>query len=96
MLPGTIRNLYMKCGKSGCVCQTDATARHGPYYLWDRKVGKKLTSKMIPTKVVPVLKKGIESRKLLEKLVHEAIKIGQEIAVELVEDERNKRDGTVK
>ncbi len=92
VLPGTIRQLYMKCGKSGCACQTNAGARHGPYFLWDRKVGKKLTSKMIPAKIVPLLKKGIQNRKELEKLVQEAVEISQEMAVNIVEDEKKRRD----
>ena len=91
VLPGTIRKLHMKCGKSGCVCQTDMGAKHGPYYLWDRKVGKKLTSKMVPSNMIPILKNGIENRKALEKLVQEAIKIGQEMAVELIENEKKRR-----
>lgn len=91
VLPGTIRKLYMKCGKSGCACQTDVGARHGPYYLWDRKVGKKLTSKMVPSNMIPVLKSGIENRKALENLVQETIKIDQEMAVELIENEKKRR-----
>ena len=91
VLPGTIRKLYMKCGKSGCACQTDVDARHGPYFLWDRKVRKKLTSKMIPSNMIPLLKSGIENRKILESLVQEAIKIGQEMAVELIENEKKRR-----
>lgn len=96
VLPGTIRQLYMKCGKSGCACQTNAEAKHGPYFLWDRKVGKKLTSKMIPAKTVPFLKKGIENRKMLEKLVQEAVKISQEMAVNIVEDAKKQRDENCK
>ena len=91
VLPGTIRKLYMKCGKSGCACQADIGARHGPYHLWDRKVGKKLTSKMVPPNMISVLKSGIENRKALEKLVQETIKISQEMAVELIEKEKKRR-----
>lgn len=91
VLPGRVRHLYMKCGKSGCACQKNVDAKHGPYYLWDRKVNKKLTSKMISVKMISFIKKGIENRKVLEKLVQETIEIDQETATNIVEDEKKWR-----
>ncbi len=84
-LPGTIRTLYMKCGKAGCPCQKDDNARHGPYNLWDRKVDKKLSSKMIPSTDLKKMRIWIEERRKLEKLVEEALSLSQEIVNDMIE-----------
>lgn len=88
VLPGTVRKLFMRCGKSGCACHTDKKARHGPYHLWDRKIGKKLSSKMLSKNDLGDVKKGIEARKKLEALVAEAIRLSQEIATKKIDEKK--------
>jgi hypothetical protein len=34
ILPGCIRQDYLKCGTATCSCQNDPDKRHGPYYRW--------------------------------------------------------------
>ena len=35
VIPGTIRTVYLKCGKEGCCCMTGTDAdKHGPYLFW--------------------------------------------------------------
>jgi hypothetical protein len=88
-IPGTIRMIYSKCGKHNCACQSDPKARHGPYYLWDRKVKGKLSSKMIPKTMVSQIKFWIQNRQKLESLVAELLSLSQESAAEQVEKNRN-------
>jgi hypothetical protein len=88
-VPGTIRTTYLKCGKPSCACWKDKNARHGPYYFWDRKVDGNLSSKSITKQMVPLLKKWIENRKGAEKLFFEILKLGQTIAADRVEIEKN-------
>lgn len=90
-LPGRLRTIFSKCGKEYCACQKNKKARHGPYVLWDRKLNGKLTSKMVPKKMVMQIKKWIENRNRLEVLLQEIFELSQSVASNLVENERNSR-----
>ncbi len=87
--PGSLRTIYSKCGRDYCACQTDKKSRHGPYILWDRKVGGKLSSKMVSKEMAVQIKKWIENRNKLEKQVQEILVISQSIISNLVEESRN-------
>lgn len=92
LAPGRLRTTFMKCGNSGCACHKDETAKHGPYHLWDRKVGKKLTSKMVSNEDFKNIKKWIEERKKSEILFSKIVKLSQEIITEMVEKNKIQRD----
>lgn len=94
-VPGTVRKIFLKCGKPTCACQKDKSARHGPYYLWDRKVGKKLTSKSIDPRDAVQIKKWIENRIYLEKQIREIINLSQAIAADAIETQKKKGGKTV-
>jgi len=80
-IPGTIRETYLLCGKSGCVCADNDAARHGPYYLWNRKVAGKLTSKSIPKDKLKLFEGWIDNRRRLEEIVQEILEIGSKLAL---------------
>jgi hypothetical protein len=81
VIPGTIRETYLLCGKPGCACAENDEARHGPYYLWNRKVNGKLTSKSIPKDKLPLYERWLENRRLLEGLVQEMLEISSKLAI---------------
>lgn len=87
-VPGRLREIYSKCGKEYCACRTDKNARHGPYILWDRKVNGKLTSKMVSKKMANQIKKWIENRNNLEKMVQEILNLSQSLATDLIESDK--------
>lgn len=87
-LPGRLRIIYSKCGKQNCACQTDESARHGPYWLWDRKVNGKLSSKMVTKAMAVQLKKWIENRKVLENILQNIYVQSEKIAADLVDKTR--------
>ena len=89
IVPGSLRTIYSKCGRDYCACRTDKKARHGPYILWDRKVGGKLSSKMVSKEIAVQIKKWIENRNKLEKQIQEILIISQAIVSNLVEENRN-------
>ena len=89
IVPGSLRTIYSKCGRDYCACRTDKKARHGPYILWDRKVGGKLSSKMVSKEIAVQIKKWIENRNKLEKQIQEILIISQTIVSNLVEENRN-------
>lgn len=91
LAPGRMRTTLMKCGNPKCACRRDKKARHGPYHLWDRKVGKKLTSKMVPDAVKKQIESWIKERKKIENLITEALTISQEIIAENIEKARERK-----
>ena len=44
VLPGTLRQRYLRCGKRTCRCHADPPVLHGPYWSWTRKVHAKTVS----------------------------------------------------
>ena len=80
-IPGTIRETYLLCGKASCACAVNSAARHGPYYLWNRKVNGKLTSKSISKDKLPLYESWLENRRLLEEIVREMLEIGSKLAL---------------
>ncbi|MGK5089567.1 DUF6788 family protein [Bdellovibrionota bacterium FG-2] len=91
-VPGTLRSIYSKCGKQNCICQTDQKGRHGPYWLWDRKVGGKLSSKMVTPQMASQIKKWIDNRRRLDELITKILELSQALAVVEVEKDRKPRD----
>jgi hypothetical protein len=49
VLPGTVVERMMPCGKRRCRCKNDPPQLHGPYLQWTRKVnGKTVTRTLTP------------------------------------------------
>lgn len=89
-IPGTVRTISLKCGKPSCTCWTKKSARHGPYYFWDRKVDGKLSSKSIAKPMVPLLRKWIDNRRRIEKLFQEVLELSQAIAADMIEKKKTR------
>lgn len=80
-IPGTIREVYLKCGKENCSCISGKkNDKHGPYYFWDRLSEGKLTSSSIPKNQVAQFKKWIKNRHKLEKMQKQLLDQGQNVA----------------
>jgi hypothetical protein len=47
LLPGSVVIRHMRCGKSGCACQSDPAALHGPYIQWTRSVAGKTVTRYL-------------------------------------------------
>lgn len=82
LAPGRLRETLMKCGNKSCACHKNKNARHGPYHLWDRKVGQKLSSKMVSGLQAKQIQSWIKRRKEFEKLIDEILIISQEVILE--------------
>ena len=84
VLPGTIRKVFLRCGKKNCHCQsTDKKQWHCPYYFWDRKEGKRLSSRSISPKQVKIIQGWIDKRRELERIVRQMLNHGVSMAEEL-------------
>jgi hypothetical protein len=83
VIPGTIRKIYLKCGKENCRCMSGNEAdRHGPYFFWDRKVNGRLSSLSISKEDLPYYERGIANRQKLERLFAEALSVGEHLATQ--------------
>ena len=77
-IPGTIHELYSRCGSPTCPCAVDDTKRHGPYLRWHHKIRGHQYALGITEEMTPVIKRGIVNREKLEKLVNDMLEIGAE------------------
>jgi hypothetical protein len=77
IIPGTIRKVFLRCGRKNCVCASgNEEDKHGPYHFWAFKDGKRLTSISIGEDEVTVFEEWIENRKKLESIVAEMLAAG--------------------
>ena len=47
VLPGTLTERPMRCGRANCRCHADPPALHGPYHQWTRKVAGKTVTQFL-------------------------------------------------
>ena len=86
VIPGTLRTVYLKCGKTECKCRSGNEAdKHGPYHFWDRKVDGKLTSSSIPLKELKKFRQWIKNRERLDELVRRVKVQGEQSAVKFIQ-----------
>jgi len=84
VVPGTIRKVYLRCGKEGCSCSSgEKKHAHGPYMFWDRKVDGKLSSQSIAPENVALLEEWIRNRRTLEQTVAKLLALGGATAARL-------------
>jgi hypothetical protein len=83
VIPGTIRETFLYCGKSTCACAAKGGAAHGPYYLWNRKMSGKLTSKSIPKTKLSLYEGWIANRRELESIVEKMLVFGAQFATNI-------------
>ena len=56
---GTLLRRTKVCGKAGCRCAQDPTARHGPYWEWGHMKGGKLVHRMVSPRQAALLRRAI-------------------------------------
>jgi len=76
---GSINTVYTKCGNDYCYCYKDDTKKHGPYYLWTRKIKGKTVSKRLSKKQLIVCRKFINNNTKLKDLIGKMMNVSAEI-----------------
>ena len=79
-IPGSIQTAYLRCGKKNCRCHQDENQRHGPYYLWYRRIDGKTATQYIAEEDVHFFRMWIQNREKLEALVQKIVSIGADYA----------------
>lgn len=67
MRRGSLSERFMKCGKPGCPCQKEPTARHGPYFSVTRGVAGRTTSRYLAPEQAAVVRRQIEAAQVFRK-----------------------------
>jgi len=80
VIPGSIQTAYLRCGKKNCRCQQDEKLRHGPYFLWYRRIDGKTATQSIAEEDVHLFRNWIDNRKKLEALVQKIVGLGADYA----------------
>lgn len=66
---GTLLKRTKVCGKAGCRCATDPSARHGPYYEWGHMRGGKLVHRSVTAEQAALLEQAIANYRKARKLM---------------------------
>ena len=66
---GTLLRRMKVCGKPGCRCAHDLSARHGPYYEWGHMKGGKLVHRTVSAEQAEILELAIANYRNAKKLM---------------------------
>jgi hypothetical protein len=76
VLPGTITQRQMRCGKTGCACHADPPRLHGPYWQWTRKLAKKTVGRYLNSTQASDYQEWIENDHRIRELLSALEAIG--------------------
>lgn len=86
---GTVLLIYHQCRRAGCRCARGGRFRHGPYYVWTRKVEGKTITRMLPDAEGRLYMQWIRNRKYLNSTVRMMQRISQQVAKLLFRQRRS-------
>lgn len=66
---GTVVTIRNTCGKPTCRCATDPSARHGPYYQWNRMKKGKLVHSSITEEQAVKIRQAIKNFRAILRLL---------------------------
>ena len=66
---GTLLQRTKVCGKPGCRCAQDPSARHGPYFEWGHMKGGKLVHRAVSPEQAAILRLAINNYHKAKKLM---------------------------
>jgi hypothetical protein len=76
VLPGSITERQMRCGRSGCGCHADPPRLHGPYWQWTRKLKGKTLGKYLSEQQAGGYGPWIENDRRIRELLGRLEQIG--------------------
>ena len=79
-IPGSIQTAHLRCGKKNCQCHQSDDHRHGPYFLWYRRINGKLRTQSIKEEDLELFESWIKNREKLGNLVQKIIDLGADFA----------------
>ncbi len=79
-IPGSIQTMYLRCGKKNCRCHQAEDQRHGPYFLWYRRINGKTTTQSIAEEDVQLYQMWIANREKMDAVFQKIISLGADYA----------------
>ena len=76
---GTVLKRMMKCGKARCVCASDPTKRHGPYFELTYKANGKTVNVKLSPQATPLYKAAAQQYRKLKTLLNRLDKLSKNI-----------------
>jgi hypothetical protein len=80
ILQGRVEKTFLPCGKKNCICKTDRSKLHGPYYRWTGMIGGKQTSRTISKEEAELCQTWIENYRSLQEKIAELLQNSLESA----------------
>lgn len=77
---GTVTHQTAICGKSTCACRSDKARRHGPYYVWTRKVRGKTVTRFLTEAEGKLYTEWIQNRRRLDRTIKKMMSISKHLA----------------
>lgn len=77
---GTVLHQHTTCGKPSCQCFKDKAYRHGPYYVWTRKIQGKTVTRMLPETEGRLYTEWIQNRRRLDKTIKRMLSLSKRLA----------------
>lgn len=68
---GTLLERTKLCGRPGCACARDPSARHGPYFEWGHMRAGKLVHRQVSEQHAAALRSAIANYRLVKKLLRD-------------------------
>lgn len=66
---GTLLSRTKVCGRANCRCATDASARHGPYFEWNRRHDGRLVHRAISPELAPRVQRALDNYRQIQALL---------------------------
>jgi hypothetical protein len=83
ILPGTLTERPMRCGRANCRCHADPPQLHGPYHQWTRKVAGKTVTRFLTDDQLADYAGWFDNQRRLRSLVQQL----QALSLAIVEDD---------
>jgi len=87
VLPGSITERRMVCGRANCACHAEIERRHGPYFHWTRKVAKKTVGRFLSAQQCDDYERWIAN----DRRAHELLRRLEELGIEALESDTRAR-----
>ena len=71
VLPGTLTERHVRCGKPNCRCHADPPVLHGPYHQWTRKAGGKTLTRLLSDDQLAGYQPWFDNQRRLRALIAE-------------------------
>lgn len=68
---GTLHRRTKSCGRAGCRCEDDVSARHGPYLEWTRRRDGRQALSVLTAHQAALVEEAIANRREIERLLAE-------------------------